>query len=111
MIEFLLTLGSVLFLEHDGNFLLVSTDEGLSDGFETARALIVSVALMAIAVVIGAPLARRVAAAAAGDAAERGGDRRPAAFAVAQQAAPIWLRWLAMLSLLPDPGRLSRRRC
>ena len=31
VLEFFLTLGSVMFLEHDGNFLLVRADEGLSE--------------------------------------------------------------------------------
>ena len=104
VLEFFLTLGSVMFLEHDGNFLLVRVDEGLSDGFETARALIVSVALIAIAVVIGArwraasrPRRRAMLPAVAGIGALL-------SFAVAQQAAPIWLRWVAITSLLLIPG-------
>jgi signal transduction histidine kinase len=114
VVEFFLSLGSVLFLEYDGNFLLVRADEGLADGFETARALIVSVALIAIAVVIGArwraasrPRRRAMWPGVAGIAALL-------SFAVAQQAAPIWLRWFAILSLLLIPagflaGLLSSR--
>ena len=104
VLEFFLTLGSVLFLEHDGNFLLVRADEGLSDGFETARALIVSSALIAITVVIGArwlaasrPRRRAMLPSVAGIVAVL-------SFAVAQQAAPIWLRWLAICSLLLIPA-------
>ena len=114
VLEFFLTLGSVMFLEHDGNFLLVRADEGLSDGFETARALEVSAALLAIAVVIGArwraasrPRRRAMLPGVAGIVALL-------SFAVAQQAAPIWLRWLAITSLLLIPagflaGLLSSR--
>jgi signal transduction histidine kinase len=114
VLEFFLTVGSVMFLEHDGNFLLVRADERLSEGFETARAMIVSVALIAIAVVIGLrwraasrPRRRAMLPAVAGIGALL-------SFAVAQQAAPIWLRWFAILSLLLIPagflaGLLSSR--
>ena len=114
VVEFFLTLGSVLFLEYEGNFLLVHADEGLADGFETARAMLVSVALIAIAVVIGArwraasrPRRRAMWPGVAGIVALL-------SFAVAQQAAPIWLRWFAILSLLLIPagflaGLLSSR--
>ena len=114
VVEFFLSLGTVLFLEYDGNFLLVHANEGLSDGFETARAMIVSAALLAIAVVIGIrwraasrPRRRAMWPGVAGIVALL-------SFAVAQQAAPIWLRWFAILSLLLIPagflaGLLSSR--
>jgi signal transduction histidine kinase len=114
VLEFLLSLTGVLFREHDGNFLLVRADAGLADGFETARALVVSAACVAIAVVIGA---RWRAASRSRRRAMLPGVAGIAAlllFAVAQQAAPIWLRWLAVLSLLLIPagflaGLLSSR--
>ena len=105
VVEFALTLGSVLFLDIDGgNFLLVRADEGIADGFETARAMLVSVACIAIAVVIGlrwraASRARRRALLPS-----VAGISALLFFAVAQQAAPIWLRWLAVLSLLTIPA-------
>jgi signal transduction histidine kinase len=114
VVEFFLSLGTVLFLEHDGNFLLVHSDEAIADGFETARALLVSVALIAIAVVIGArwraasrPRRRAMLPGV-------GGLGALLLFAVAQQTAPIWLRWAAVLSLLAIPagflaGLLSSR--
>jgi signal transduction histidine kinase len=114
VLEFVLTVASVMFLEHEGNFLLVRDDPGLADGFETARALVVSVALLAIAVVIGArwraaskPRRRAMLPSVAGIVALL-------SFAVAQQADPIWLRWVAITSLLLIPagflaGLLSSR--
>ena len=114
VVEFFLSLGTVLFIEYEGNFLLVHADEGLADGFETARAMLVSVALIAIAVVIGArwraaskPRRRAMWPGVAGIVALL-------SFAVAQQAAPVWLRWFAITSLLLIPagflaGLLSSR--
>jgi signal transduction histidine kinase len=104
VVEFFLSLGTVLFYEDEGNFLLVHSNAGLADVFETARALLVSAACVAIAVVIGArwraasrPRRRAMLPAVAGIAALL-------FFAVAQQAAPVWLRWLAVLSLLLIPA-------
>ena len=71
------------------------------------RATLVSVALVAIAVVIvlrwraaSRPRRRLMLPGVAGIA-------RLLLFAVAQQAAPIWLRWFAILSLLPIPPASS----
>ena len=104
VVEFFLTLGSVLFMEYDGNVLLVRADEGLSDGFEAARALLVSCACIAIAVVIALrwraaspPRRRALLPSVAGLAALL-------LFAFAQSAPPVWLRWLAILSLLLIPA-------
>jgi signal transduction histidine kinase len=114
VVEFFLSLGTVLFLEHDGNFLLVRADAGLADGFEMARALLVSCACIAIAVVIGhrwrgatRPRRRAMLPGVAGIAALL-------LFAASQQGAPVWLRWLAILSLFLIPagflaGLLSSR--
>jgi signal transduction histidine kinase len=114
VVEFFLSLGTVLFLVHEGNFLLVQANEGLADGFETARALLVTSALLAIAVVIGvrwraASRPRRRAMLPA-----VGGLAALLSFAAAQQAPPVWLRWVAVLSLLLIPagflaGLLSSR--
>jgi signal transduction histidine kinase len=104
IVEFALTFGSALFWERDGNFLLIRADAGLADGFEAVRALLVSVACVAIAVVIGLrwraasrPRRRALLPSVAGISVLL-------FFAVAQQAAPIWLRWLAVLSLLLIPA-------
>jgi signal transduction histidine kinase len=114
VVEFFLTAAEGLFIAEDGNFLLVSDDPGAADAIEAVRAGLVSIALVAIAVVI----VRRWRAA------SRPGRRAllPSVagiaclllFAVAQQAAPIWLRWAAVLSLLAIPagflaGLLSSR--
>ena len=104
VVEFLLTFACALFWEREGNFLQVRADQSIADGLETARALLVSAACIAIAVVIG----RRWRAASS--------PRRRAMlpsvlgisvllfFALAQQAPPLWLRWLAVLSLLTIPA-------
>ena len=104
VVEFLLTASQLLFLDDEGNFLMISDARPTADALETVRAGLVSIALVAIAVVI----VRRWRAASK--------PRRRALlpsvagigclllFAVAQQAAPIWLRWAAVLSLLAIPA-------
>ena len=78
VVEFFLTLGSVLFLEDDGNFLLVRAERGalrrVRDGARDDRLRRADRDRRRDR----HPLARRVAAAAAGDVARRRRDRRAA---------------------------------
>ena len=68
-----------LFLERDGNFLLVHAGRGVAGALgDRYRAADRAFACLGTAVVIARPLQARVPAAPAGDAAERGRDRRPA---------------------------------
>ena len=104
VVEFVLTFASALYWERDGNFLLVRADQGTADAFETARALLVSVACVAIAVVIGLRWRRASRPRRRAMLPSVAGISVLVFFAVAQQAEPIWLRWLAVLSLLTIPA-------
>jgi signal transduction histidine kinase len=104
VLEFGLELAWHLFLEEDGNFLLIRADSGVADAINETNALVVSAGCLATAAVIGVrykrasrPRRRALLPSVAGISALL-------LFAVAQQAAPRWLQWLAVLSLLTIPG-------
>jgi signal transduction histidine kinase len=114
VLEFALEVTWHLFLDEPGNFLLVSGDDDVAAAIDAAIGLLVSAACVATAVLIGVRYKR----------ASRAGRRAllPSVmgitcllfFAVVQQAEPIWLQWLAVLSLLTIPagflvGLLSSR--
>jgi signal transduction histidine kinase len=93
-----------LFLPREGNFLLVHSAPGVADALIAFTGVLVSFGCLAVAVVIGArwrsasePRRRAMLPSVAGIAALL-------FFAVAQQAAPVPLRWLAVLSLLLIPA-------
>jgi signal transduction histidine kinase len=99
-----LELARHLFLEEPGNFLLVHPDDGLADAVNTVILWLTSVACLAVAVVIGA---RWKAASRPGRRAllpSVAGIASLLFFAVAQQADPLLLRWLAVCSLLIVPA-------
>ena len=111
VVEFVLTFVSALYWERDGNFLLVRADQGTADAFETARALLVSVACVAIAVVIGLRWRRASRPRRRAMLPSVAGISVLVFFAVAQQAEPIWLRWLAVLSRSPSRPASSSACC
>ena len=99
-----LELARHLVLEEPGNFLLVHPDDGIADAVNTVILWLTSAACLAVAVVVGArwkaasrPVRRALLPSVAGIASLL-------FFAVAQQADPILLRWLAVCSLLIVPA-------
>ena len=93
-----------VFLAREGNFLLVSADAEIADALITFNELIVSIGCLAVAGVIGArwkrasrPRRRAMLPSVAGIAALL-------FFAVAQQASPTLVQWLAVCSLLAIPA-------
>ena len=92
-----------LFLEREGNFLLVHADAGVASGFLSANQLLVSVGCLAVAGVIGTrwigasrPRRRAMLPSVAGISCLL-------LFAVVQHATPLALQWLAVCSLLTIP--------
>jgi signal transduction histidine kinase len=104
VLEFALELAWHLFLVQDGNFLLVHADDGIADAIRAANQLLVTVACVSVAAVIGIRWKRAK------------GPRRRALlpsvlgiasllfFAVGQTAATLAIAWLAILSLLLIPA-------
>ena len=93
-----------VFLAREGNFLLVSANAEIADALITFNELIVSIGCLAVAGVIGArwkrasrPRRRAMLPSVAGIAALL-------FFAVAQQATPTVVQWLAVCSLLAIPA-------
>jgi signal transduction histidine kinase len=93
-----------LFLEREGNFLLVHGNATIAAAFDSANNLLVSVGCLAVAVVIGArwtaaspPRRRAMVPSVAGISCLL-------FFAVAQQATPPVVQWLAVCSLLAIPA-------
>ena len=73
VLEFVLEVAWHLFLVQDGNFLLVSADDGIADAFLGANQLLVTFACLGTAAVIAIRWKRGDRPAAAGAAAERAG--------------------------------------
>ena len=93
-----------LFLEQDGNFLLVHADAGIEGAVNTANLWLASVSCLAVAFVIGArwkaasrPRRRALLPSVAG-------ISSLLFFAAVQQATPLVLQWLAVCSLLLVPA-------
>jgi signal transduction histidine kinase len=104
VLEFAIEISWHFFLEKDGNFLLIRADPDLASALDTANGLVVSVACLATAGVVAVrykrssrPRRRALLPSVAGISALL-------LFAAAQQADPLWLKWLAVLSLLTIPG-------
>ena len=104
VLQNILWIASYLFVERDGNFLLVHADAGVVEALDGAVAMVVSIACLSVAGVIGVrwkraspPRRRALLPAVAGISAL-------VFFAVANQAPSEWLAWIAILSLLTIPA-------
>ena len=104
VLENVLWIASYLFVERDGNFLLVHADAGVVEALDSAVAMVISIACLSVAGVIGVrwkraspPRRRALLPAVAGISAL-------VFFAVANQAPSLWLGWVAILSLLTIPA-------
>src|SRR4051794_4576665 len=98
-----------LFLEQDGNFLLVRADAGIARAINEVNLWLASVSCLAVAAVIGArwkagsrPRRRALLPSVAGISALL-------FFAAVQQADPLLVKWLAVCSLLLVPAAFLAR--
>jgi signal transduction histidine kinase len=103
VLQLYIELGRHVFLEQDGNFLLVHADAGIADTINTVNLWLTSVSCLAVAVVIGTrwkaasrPRRRALLPSVAGISCLL-------LFAVVQQSQPRALQWLAVVSLLSVP--------
>jgi signal transduction histidine kinase len=103
VLQLFIELGRHVFLEQDGNFLLVHADAGIADTINMVNLWLTSISCLAVAVVIGTrwkaasrPRRRALLPSVAGISCLL-------LFAVVQQSQPRALQWLAVVSLLSVP--------
>jgi len=104
VLEFVLEVAWHLFLVQDGNFLLVRADDGIADAILSANQLLVTVACLGTAAVIGLRWKRANAPRRRALLPSVLGISSLLFFAVAQTAATPLIAWLAILSLLTIPA-------
>ena len=111
VLQNVLWIGSYLFAEREGNFLLVHADAGVVEALDSAGAMVISVGCLSVAGVIGvrwkraSPPRRRALLPAVA------GISSLVFFAVANQAPSVWLAWIAFLSLLTIPAGFLSACC
>jgi hypothetical protein len=93
-----------LFLAQDGNFLLVHADAGVADAINEVNLWLASVSCLAVAGVIGARWKRASRPRRRALLPSVAGISCLLFFALVQQAEPLVLKWLAVLSLLTVPA-------
>ena len=93
-----------LFLEREGNFLLVSPNAGLADAFLAVEELLVAVGCLAVAGVIGVRWARASAPRRRAMLPSVAGVLALLLFAVVQGGGSVGLAWLAVCSLMAVPA-------
>jgi signal transduction histidine kinase len=104
VVEFALEITWHFFLERDGNFLLIDANADAAAAIDAVVGVLVSLACVATAVVIGVRFKRASGPGRRALLPSVAGISSLLFFAVVQQAAPMWIQWLAVMSLLLIPG-------
>ena len=102
--QLVIELGRHLFLAQDGNFLLVHADAGVAGAFNEVDLWLASISCLAVAGVIGARWKRASRPRRRALLPSVAGISCLLFFALVQQAEPLVLKWLAVLSLLTVPA-------